>query len=154
MWCKQTCTVEKFQRLMYGWQTDRWHWSPQITWLSARRVLILTLSDLKTHFYKEICNYIYVLYMSNLHTYICIGPWRRKRHPLQCSCLENPVDRGAWLATVHGAAKSQTQLSTHRQSTHAYAYTQNNIKTQSLHCLTIKSIGSLLIKLTTKCNLI
>ena len=29
---------------------------------------------------------------------------------LQCSCLENLMDRGAWWATVHGAAKSQTQL--------------------------------------------
>ena len=27
------------------------------------------------------------------------------------SCLENPMDRGAWWATVHGAAKNQTQLS-------------------------------------------
>ena len=27
-------------------------------------------------------------------------------NPLQCSCLENPVDRGAWWATVHGVAKS------------------------------------------------
>ena len=32
--------------------------------------------------------------------------------PLQYSCLENPVDRGAWWTTVvHGVAKSQTQLS-------------------------------------------
>ena len=31
--------------------------------------------------------------------------------PLQYSCLGNPMDRGAWLATVHGVAKSQTQLS-------------------------------------------
>ena len=29
---------------------------------------------------------------------------------LQYSCLENPMDRGAWCSTVHGAAKSQTQL--------------------------------------------
>ena len=29
-------------------------------------------------------------------------------HPLQYSCLENPMDRGAWRATVHGVAKSQT----------------------------------------------
>ena len=28
--------------------------------------------------------------------------------PLQYSCLENPMDRGAWWATVHGVAKSQT----------------------------------------------
>ena len=32
-------------------------------------------------------------------------------NPLQYSCLDNPMDRGAWRATVHGVAKSQTQLS-------------------------------------------
>ena len=32
-------------------------------------------------------------------------------NPLQYSCLENPMDRGAWWATVHGVTKSQTQLS-------------------------------------------
>ena len=31
--------------------------------------------------------------------------------PLQHSCLENPMDRGAWWATVRGVAKSQTGLS-------------------------------------------
>ena len=31
-------------------------------------------------------------------------------NPLQCSCLENPVDRGAWRARVHWVTKSQTQL--------------------------------------------
>ena len=31
-------------------------------------------------------------------------------NPLQYSCLENPVDRGAWWATVHGVAKSRTRL--------------------------------------------
>ena len=30
---------------------------------------------------------------------------------LQCSCLKNPMDRGAWQATVHRVAKSRTQLS-------------------------------------------
>ena len=29
-------------------------------------------------------------------------------NPLQYSCLENSMDRGAWWATVHGVAKSQT----------------------------------------------
>ena len=32
-------------------------------------------------------------------------------NPLQYSCLENSMDRGAWWATVHGVAKSRTQLS-------------------------------------------
>ena len=31
-------------------------------------------------------------------------------NPLQCSCLENPMDTGAWRATVHRVAKSQTEL--------------------------------------------
>jgi len=31
--------------------------------------------------------------------------------PLQYACLENPMERGAWWATVHGVAKSRTQLS-------------------------------------------
>ena len=31
--------------------------------------------------------------------------------PLQYSCLRNPMDRAAWEATVHGVAKSQTELS-------------------------------------------
>ena len=31
--------------------------------------------------------------------------------PLQYSCLENPMDAGAWSAAVYGVAKSQTQLS-------------------------------------------
>ena len=32
-------------------------------------------------------------------------------NPLQYSCLENPMDRGVWRATVHGVAKSRTRLS-------------------------------------------
>ena len=31
-------------------------------------------------------------------------------NPLQYSCLEDPMDRGAWWATVHGVTESQTQL--------------------------------------------
>ena len=34
-------------------------------------------------------------------------------NPLQYSCLENSMDRGAGWAIIHGAAKSQTRLSTH-----------------------------------------
>ena len=33
-------------------------------------------------------------------------------NPLQDSCLENPMDRGAWRATVHGVSEGQTRLST------------------------------------------
>ena len=39
------------------------------------------------------------------------SPGEGNGNPLQYSCLENPMDRGAWEATVHGVAKSQTRLS-------------------------------------------
>ena len=39
---------------------------------------------------------------------MCIG--EGNGNPLQYSCLENPMDGGAWWATVHGVAKSQVQL--------------------------------------------
>ena len=38
------------------------------------------------------------------------SPGEGNGYPLQHSCLENPMDRGAWKATVYGFAKSQTQL--------------------------------------------
>jgi len=36
------------------------------------------------------------------------SPRERNGYPLQYSCPENPMDREAWQATVHGVAKSQT----------------------------------------------
>ena len=47
-------------------------------------------------------------------------------NPLQYSCLENSMDRGAWQATVHGLTKSWTRLSTHtctHTHTHTHTYT-------------------------------
>ena len=38
-------------------------------------------------------------------------PGERNGNPLQCSCLENLMDRGTWWATVHRVAKNQTHLS-------------------------------------------
>ena len=38
-------------------------------------------------------------------------PGEGNGNPLQYSCLENPMDGGAWWATVHGVAKSRTWLS-------------------------------------------
>ena len=41
--------------------------------------------------------------------------------PLQYSCLENPMDGGAWWATVHGVAKSRTRLSNFTFTFHFHA---------------------------------
>ena len=39
------------------------------------------------------------------------SPGERNGNPLQCSCLENFMDRGDWRATAHGIAESWTRLS-------------------------------------------
>ena len=39
------------------------------------------------------------------------SPGEGNGNPLQYSCLENPMDREAWRATVHGVTESQTELS-------------------------------------------
>ena len=52
--------------------------------------------------------------------------------PLQYSCLENPMDRGAWRATIHRVAKSQTRLS---NFTYTHTHTHTFILIPALfHC--------------------
>ena len=53
-------------------------------------------------------------------------------NPFQRSCLGNPMDREAWWATVHGVAKSQTQLSTYAQKKKDPSPTINFISWQIL----------------------
>ena len=48
------------------------------------------------------------------------GPWRRAWQPSQCSCLESPMDRGAWRATAHALEELHT---TERLNTHTPAHT-------------------------------
>ena len=49
----------------------------------------------------------------------CLG--EGNGNPLQYSCLENPMDRGAWKAAVHGVAKSWTRLSDFSLTFHFHA---------------------------------
>ena len=57
----------------------------------------------------------------------CIG--ERNGNPLQCSCLENPRDGGAWWAAVYGVAQSRTRLKRLSSSS----------STTSMKCLPINS---------------
>ena len=49
------------------------------------------------------------------------SPGGGQGNPVQYSCLENPVNRGAWWATFHGVAKSRTQLSDFTFTFHFHA---------------------------------
>ena len=58
-------------------------------------------------------------------------------NPLQYSCLENPMDRGAWRPIVHSVIQSQTQLK--RLSTHACMY-ETDIRTSHEEVAVIQEV--------------
>ena len=55
--------------------------------------------------------------------------------PLQYSCLENPMDGGAWWAAVHGVEKSQTRLSDFTFTFHFHALEKENGNPLQCSCL-------------------
>ena len=62
------------------------------------------------------------------------SPGQGHGNPLQHSCLENPMDRGAWWTMVHGVTKHQTQLK--RLSMHTCTSETNTIS--QINCTSIK----------------
>jgi len=73
------------------------------------------------------------------------SPGGRHSNPLQYSCLENTMDRGAWCAMVHRVTKSQTQLKC-LSIAHTAQYTLQTIqkKYSTLHQVT--QLGKSIIK--------
>jgi len=62
------------------------------------------------------------IYLRFVHFTICIlYPGEGNGTPLQYSCLENPMDGGAWKAAVHGVAEGRTQLSDFTFTFHFHA---------------------------------
>ena len=59
-------------------------------------------------------------------------PGERNGNPLQYSCLENPMDRGAWQATIHGVPRSWTQVSD-------WACTHSLLHTHTRGCIQCQS---------------
>ena len=62
-------------------------------------------------------------------------------NPLQYSCLENPVDRGAWWAAVHGVSRSSTQLSNFTLFFHFHALEKEMATHSSVHAWRIPGMG-------------
>ena len=63
--------------------------------------------------------------------------------PLQCSCLENPRDGGAWWAAVYGVAQSQTRLSDFTFTSHSHALEKEMATHSSVLAWRIPGTGSL-----------
>ena len=63
--------------------------------------------------------------------------------PLQYSCLENPMDGGAWWAAVHGVTKSWTQLSDFTFTFHFHALEKEMATHSSVLAWRIPGTGSL-----------
>ena len=63
--------------------------------------------------------------------------------PLQYSCLESPLDGGAWWAAVHGVTKSQTQLSDFTFTLHFHALEKEMATHSSVLAWRIPGMGSL-----------
>ena len=65
----------------------------------------------------------YHYHLSKFHIYVLVYCTGREGNgnPLQYSCLENPMDRGAWWAAVHGFARSRTRQSEFTFTFHFHA---------------------------------
>ena len=85
-------------------------------------------------YHKSPCMLTFFLYLQAITSYLIIGShglsisgfqeiWNGEGNgtPLQYSCLENPMDGGAWWAAVHGVAKSRTWLTDFTFTFHFHA---------------------------------
>ena len=80
----------------------------KIPWRRARQPTPIFLPG-KFHGWRSLVGYSPHRVRHDLATKLY--PGEGNGNPLQCSCLENPTDRWAWQAIVHGVAKSWTQFS-------------------------------------------
>ena len=75
--------------------------------------------------------------------YVCFYASMILFTPLQYSCLENPMDGGAWWATIHGVAKSRTRLSDFTFTSHFHALEKEMATHSSVLAWRIPGRGSL-----------
>ena len=77
------------------------------------------------------------------HIWKKLGAWIREGNgsPLQYSCLEDPMDGGAWWAAVHGVAKSRTRLSNFTFTFHFHALEKETATHSSVLAWRIPGMG-------------
>ena len=101
----------------------------QRTFQKANNSLLINPVNVPCHIYKRHCPFSDSQFrfhmIENNQSIFCQAYtayiWEGNGTPLQYSCLENPVDGGAWWAAVHGVAKSLTRLSDFTFTFHFHA---------------------------------
>ena len=78
---------------------------------------------------------------ATLHWTVVVNPGEGNGTRLQYSCLENPMDGGAWLAAVHGVSKSQTRLSDFPFTFHFHALEKEMVTHSSVLAWRIPGTG-------------
>ena len=91
------------------WVPNMWGFSSYYYWF-----LIYFCCQKRTYYVRLKCTKTYFMVQ---HSQFREG----NGTPLQYSCLENPMDRGAWKAAIHGVAKGRTQLSDFTFNFHFHA---------------------------------
>ena len=88
--------------------------------LSGLRQYVYQISSVRRYRYRY--RYIWASLVAQLvKNQPAVQEGEGNGNPLQYSCLENPMDGGAWCAAVHGVAKSGTQLSDFTFTFHFHA---------------------------------
>ena len=100
---EQLLTLSTFNMLCSPSRRRRWHPTPVL--LSGKSHGQRSLAGLQSMESRRV-GHDWATSLS-LFTFL---HWRRNGNPLQCSCLENPRERGAWWAAVYGVAQSRTRL--------------------------------------------
>ena len=98
LWAKRSCTD-----CFILWQLRQWHPTPVLLPGKSHGRRTLVGCSPWGHEESDTTERLHFLFSLS-----CIG--EGNGNPLQCSCLENPRDGGAWWATIYGVAQSRTRL--------------------------------------------
>ena len=143
-WLFQSVKEKKFTLLrknhkltdVQGFVRVQWEWSrgSQLNWCLEGKITFLTITFIKSQLLRLPCSPNCKESSCNAGdqgSVLALGRSSGEGYgnPLQYSCLENPMDRGAWRATVHGVTKSRTQLS------NWYIQVSPSKTSTLLHCL-------------------
>ena len=107
---------EAWRAAVHGVTKSRYNWATELNWtdrtVASQVELVVKNPPARTGGIRDMSSF----------PGLGRSPGGGHGNPLQCSCLENPMNRGTWRAIVHRVTKSQTRLK--RLSTHAHTEAQ------------------------------